>query len=98
MKKENLLPVIDISRHYKVKVAFIRSLKDYDLIEITTVRKKDFIPASQLHRLEKLMRLHYDLNVNMEGIDVIHHLLDRVETLQQEMISLKNRIRRFESE
>jgi hypothetical protein len=36
--------------------------------------------------------MHYDLNINVEGIEAITHLLARVEKMQQEIISLKNKI------
>ena len=45
-----------------------------------------------------MMRMHYDLDINMEGIDVIAHLLKRIDSLQQELKMAKNRLRLFEGE
>ncbi len=37
--------------------------------------------------------MHYDLNINLEGIDAIYHLLNRVSALQQELETVKNRLK-----
>jgi len=96
MKKEKMVPLAEVCKYYKAELAFINSLKEYELIEISTINKKSFIHHEQLHQLEKLVRLHYDLNVNLEGIDVIDQLLQRIESLQHEILLLKNKLRRFE--
>ena len=36
---------------------------------------------------------YYDLSINMEGIDAIHHLLARMEEMQREIHSLRGRLR-----
>ena len=95
MKKENLVPVVDIYRYYKAEPEFINSLKEYELIEITTIEETEFIHFEQLQRLEKLVHLHYDLEINLEGIDVINHLLQRIESMQNEMVALKNQLQMF---
>jgi len=37
MKKENLVPVVDIYKLYNAEPEFINSLKEYELIDITTI-------------------------------------------------------------
>jgi hypothetical protein len=46
--------------------------------------------------VERYARLYYDLSINMEGIDAIHHLLDRIYVMQDEMRSLRNQLRFLE--
>ena len=36
--------------------------------------------------------MYYDLSINMEGIDVIHHLLERMEDMRHEMRSLRKQL------
>ena len=98
MVTENLISVVEFCKFYNVEVSFINSLQDYELIEITMVKQAAFIHQEQLNRLEKLVRLHYDLDVNLEGLDVIHHLLERIETMQLEMLALKNKLARLQNE
>ena len=95
MKKENLVPVVEIYKYYNAEPEFISSLKEYELIEITTIEETEFIHHEQLKRLEKLMHLHYDLDINLEGIDVINRLLQQIESMQSEMIALKNKLLMF---
>jgi hypothetical protein len=66
------------------------------LIEITTIKETGFIDAGQLQQLEKFIRLYYELDINMEGIETITHLLQRINNLQDEIIALRNRLRLYE--
>ncbi len=54
------------------------------------------IEASAIPQVEKIMRLHFDLNINLEGIDVIINLLQQIETLQEEITQLKRRLSLYE--
>lgn len=97
MQKENLIPANEFCLHHNIEVSFINSLQDYGLIECIIIDDNPFIAASQLTELEKLLRFHYDLDINLEGIDVIIHLLNRLKSMQEEMAVLKNRLRLYET-
>ena len=43
------------------------------------------------------MRLHYDLDINIEGIDAIYNLLKQVEELQSQIITLRNKLNFYEN-
>ena len=80
-----------------VELSFIHSLNDSGLIEMVTVEEIKFIPASQLPRLEKWVRFHYEMNINLEGIETIAHLLQQLEDLQEEMTRLANKLHLYET-
>ena len=42
------------------------------------------------------MRLHFDLDINLEGVDAIYNLLKQVESLKEEITALHNRLRFYE--
>ena len=42
--------------------------------------------------------MHYDLDINLEGIEVINNLLSRVNNLQEELMLLKSKLKIYESE
>ncbi|MES2629381.1 MAG: chaperone modulator CbpM [Bacteroidota bacterium] len=46
--------------------------------------------------VERMVNLHHELGVNSEGIDVIFNLLDRVERLQDELRTMRNRLGLYE--
>lgn len=82
--------------HHQIGFSFIHSLHDYGLIEGTTAEEDYLLPQEQLEDLEKMVRLHYDLHINLEGLDVVHHLLQRIETMQKDIASLQNKLRLYE--
>jgi chaperone modulatory protein CbpM len=82
--------------YYNIDITFIDSLQEYGLIEMNTIEEKKVIDNEALQELEKFIRLHYDLDINIAGIDAIKHLLERIKNLQDEILSLKNKLARYE--
>ena len=62
-------------------------------IVISEYCDKCYLPFSELPDVERYSRMYYDLSINMEGIDAIHHLLARMEEMQREIHSLRGRLR-----
>ncbi len=91
MEREELIPAKDFCMHHNIEYSFISSLENSGLISITSVKRSSFIPADEMHKLEKFVRLHYDLDINVEGIETIHYLLEKIESMQQEIVSLRNK-------
>ena len=97
MQTENLIPVSEFCLNHNIEISFVRLLQETGLTEITTFEERLFIDIGQLQHLEKISRLYYDLDINLEGIDTIIHLLKRIDSLQDEIVFLKNRLRLYES-
>ncbi|MDQ3110948.1 MAG: chaperone modulator CbpM [Bacteroidota bacterium] len=97
METEDLIPVQEIITHHKIEISFLDSLHEFGLIEITTVKETRYLFKGQLSELEKMIRLHYELEINLEGIEAISHLLQRVNSLQEELVAARNRLRVYES-
>lgn len=72
-----------------IEPEFIFSLEHEGLIEISIVDNERYIHISQLDALERYIRWHYDLSVNIEGIDIIQNLLNRMDEMQSEILHLK---------
>jgi hypothetical protein len=96
MEVTDLISITTFCTHYNVPVTFINDLQDYELIEIVVSDDDNYIKTTQLNEVEKLMRLHFDLHINLEGLDAVYHLLKRVENLQSEVTSLQNTLRLYE--
>lgn len=92
MKTKGLIKIQEFCGHYQVPHTFIESLFDYDLIEVVVVQEEKHIEIDKIDVIEKLMRLHYDLDINFEGLDVITNLLDQINTMQEEVLTLKNKL------
>ncbi len=96
MVMEDLIPANDFCISHNIEISFIDSLSEYGLINITTIDDTVFLYPNQLEHIEKIFRLHYDLGINLEGIETITYLLDRIDEMQNEIISLQNRLRLYE--
>ncbi|ANI87876.1 MerR family transcriptional regulator [Arachidicoccus ginsenosidimutans] len=92
----HLIPVQHLCTHYHAEVSFVQSLHDYGLIELTTIEESYFVDEEQLKAVERMIHLHYDLDINIEGIDAIQHLINRVDDLNKELTALRNKLRRYE--
>ena len=98
MEQQEYIPLDIFCRHHHVAISFISSLQEFGLIEITEVEQKRYLPVSQLTAVEKLVRLHNELEINTAGIDVVTHLLNRIQNMQDEIRLLKNRLRLYEED
>ncbi|WMI65199.1 chaperone modulator CbpM [Aestuariibaculum sp. YM273] len=96
METTDLISVQLICKYYKIPEDFINRLQEFELIELRADANEVFIHKTQLKKVEKMARLHYDLEINMEGIDAISNLLDQVSSLRKEITSLHNRLRLYE--
>lgn len=96
MDREKFITITEICTWHSIEDSFIRSLNEYGLVEITTVEDQEFLAKEQIRDLEKMIRMHYELQINLEGIDAIYHLLHRVSSLQEEVRVLRNKLRKYE--
>jgi hypothetical protein len=98
MQTEYLIAVEEFCANHNIEISFVASLQQTGLLEITRIEEVEFIDREQLSQLEKFVRFYYELDINLEGIETIHHLLLRVSALQQEITALRNRLRLYESD
>ena len=96
MDRSHYITVAQFCSHYQAEHQFISQLHQSGLIELVTEEDEPLIPVEQLTVLEKFTRLHYELDINTEGIETISYLLQRIEAMQAEMDNLKARLRLYE--
>ena len=93
---QDLIIIDEFCASHQLEVSFIHSLKDHGMIETVFVEQSLCIYADELPRLEQIVRLHRDLEINIEGIEVISDLLSRIEQMQNEITHLRKRLDFFE--
>ena len=96
MQTKNYIAVNEFCINHNIEVSFISSLQETGLIEIAFVEETAFLDADQLQQVEKFMHLYYDLDINLEGIETITHLLQRMNAMQDEITILRNRLSLYE--
>ncbi|MEO6721059.1 MAG: chaperone modulator CbpM [Ferruginibacter sp.] len=97
METEQLILVETFCSSHNIEWSFISSLEEYGLVEITKREDTAYIPESNLKSMEQLVRLHNDLNINVESLDAILYLLDQIKEKEAEINMLKNRMRLYET-
>jgi hypothetical protein len=98
MESSYLIAISDLCASHDIEQSFVDLLQEYGLIEVTYDEDSRFIQADQLESVERYIHLHYDLDINIEGIETIGHLLSRILQMQHEISGLKNRLRLYEGE
>lgn len=96
MFEDQIIPVEIFCAFYQVERSFLDNLETHGLISISSRENKQYILLDDLASLEKYSRIYYELNVNVAGIEVLNHLLDKIKILQQEAELLKARLRIYE--
>jgi len=95
-KINNLIAVNEFCVNHNIDISFIHLLQQNGLIEINTKKEGSFIEAEQLPHLERIVCFYYELDINLEGIETITYLLERIKSLQNENNVLNNRLRIYE--
>ncbi len=95
MEKTELVTAKDFCTHHNVSYTFITMLEEAGLTQLVAIEDEVFIDNEHIGQLEKLARLHRDLDINMEGMAAIASLLQQVEELQQEVMTLSQKLRLY---
>ncbi len=96
METKYLIAIDEFCASHDIEISFVYSLQQSGIIEFTSKDKSLFIQQEQLPLLEKIVCFHYDLDINIEGIEAISHLLEQIDEMKDELNSLKNRLRFYE--
>jgi DNA-binding transcriptional MerR regulator len=97
MNSDDLIVIDLFCLHHGIEVDFILELQSQGMIDIVEQEEKKYFTATQLVSIEKIIRLHYDLDINLEGIDVIMNLLNQMEEYQRQLQIAKNKLFFFET-
>jgi len=96
MQPEDMIALDEFCSSHHVEISFIRSLEEHGLIEVLIVNQTLCVPGNHLSKLEQMVRLHRELNINPEGLDAINNLLLRMEDMQNEITGLRNKLDFYE--
>jgi chaperone modulatory protein CbpM len=96
MENDQLIAIEAFCTLYNVEYSFVESLESNELIETVIVNDTSFLHIPHLQKIERMVRLHHDLQINTEGIEAVHNLLDRIAAMDTEIMLLKNKLRFYE--
>ena len=82
---------------YQVEETFLDQLQSSGLIEIVIEEDDRYIEYDYLQEIEQFVRWHYELEINMEGIEALHHMLQQVQQLQEDVERLRGELKFYKS-
>ena len=75
-----------------LRIGAIRHLHALGLIEGEEIGGELRYSEEEVIQLRRIRRLQHDLGVNLEGVEVILHLLKRLEAVHQELEQERNQV------
>jgi chaperone modulatory protein CbpM len=81
---------------HNIELSFIHTLSEYGLIEIREDETSTWIPEQQVSPLEKYIRFYFDMDINIEGIHAVAHLLNKISHLEDELVQLRRKLAMYE--
>lgn len=96
MEGKGLILISRLCEEYRVEITFFRKVEDSGLLEFEEVSNRQYIREEHLELFEKILRLHRDLEVNMEGIDVILNLMERINGLENRLRQMRKHLDLYE--
>ncbi len=92
MPTTHLIAANEFCIYHNIELSFIYSLQQSGLIEVIELEEKVFVDESELPQLEKMVRLYHELDINLEGIETITYLLQRMQDMQQQISVLQSKL------
>lgn len=84
-----LIIITEYCNNSQVEPQFIILLEEEGLISTEWIDGEQYLAVSQLRDIERYASWHYDLSINIEGIDTIQKLLYKIEEMQSELVQLR---------
>jgi len=90
MDISNYISVNRLCNEYSLDVYFFEYLYNQGIIQLVVWENLEYIELEVLDKVEKLIRIHQDLEVPVNSLDVVINLLEKIETLQKEVNTIRN--------
>ncbi|HAO08750.1 MAG TPA: MerR family transcriptional regulator [Chryseobacterium sp.] len=82
----------ELVKIYNVEITFFDELVNSGLLNIHTENEIRYVMYEDLPMFERFTNWHYDLEINLPGLEVIHEMLKKMEDLRQRNRELMNKL------
>jgi len=96
MQAKDFISLHTLCACYQVETTFFDQLHEVGLIEITTIEQQTYLHQDSITDIEKIIRIQRDLQLDIEAIDVVFNLLNKVTALENELNAARNRLKIYE--
>lgn len=73
----------ELVRIYNIEITFFDELVDCGLLNVQTENEIHYLSYEDLPAFERFANWHYDLEINLPGLEVIHEMLQKLESLKK---------------
>lgn len=94
--KTGWIIIEEYCRFHNISPEFITLLQEEGLITLETDNNTRYISEHELADLERFVRLHNELEVNVAGITIIHRMRKQLEDLQSDIAVLRRRVAKLQ--
>jgi hypothetical protein len=96
MQTEKFILINHYCKHTETSLDFIYSLQEYGFIEIKQIENNVYVEPNDLAEIERINRLQNELGINLEGVDALNHMMQKVIRLEDELRIIKERLKIYE--
>jgi len=82
----------ELVKIYNIEITFFDELVDFGLLSVQTEDERRYLLYEDLPVFEKFANWHYDLEINLPGLEVIHDMLTKMNDLKQKNRELMNKL------
>lgn len=82
----------ELVKIYNIEITFFDELVNGGLLNIETENDIRYLLYDDLPAFEKFTNWHYDLEINLPGLEVIHDMLRKMEDLKLKNRELMNKL------
>ncbi|MCU7614958.1 chaperone modulator CbpM [Chryseobacterium sp. GMJ5] len=82
----------ELVKIYNVEITFFDELVTGGLLPVETENETRYLLYDDLPVFEKFINWHYDLEINLPGLEVIHDMLRKMEEMHQKNRELMHKL------
>ncbi|AZA49071.1 MerR family transcriptional regulator [Chryseobacterium carnipullorum] len=82
----------ELVKIYNIEITFFDELVDGGLLNVETENEIHYLLYEDLPVFERFTNWHYDLEINLPGLEVISNMLRKMEDLKQRNRDLMNKL------
>jgi predicted methyltransferase MtxX (methanogen marker protein 4) len=88
----------EVARYFNTEDSLIEYLFSAGMLDMPLGADEGFLDSHDFEIIRRAARLHRDLGVNAEGVDVILHMHEQLRQLKQEIDTLRRFYSQFDRE
>ncbi|MEY8759615.1 chaperone modulator CbpM [Chryseobacterium tongliaoense] len=82
----------ELVKIYNIEITFFDELVEYGLLSVQTENEIRYLLYDDLPAFERFANWHYDLEINLPGLEVIHDMLRKMDDLKQKNRELMHKL------